>query len=324
MPTKAWSHLCADFLGPLPNGKFIFVMVDFYSRYVVVEIMTKITSAAVIQRLEQIFTRLGLPDVLKTDNAANFCSQEFRDYCTDNGIKLTHTTPYWPAANGEVERQNRSLLKILKISQLTGADMNKDLQDYIYMYTVTPHTVTGVSPAELMFGRRFRDKFPHIGEEELVEDEVKDRDWINKYNSKLYRDVKVRARESDIQIGDDVILKNQHRDNKLAPNFIPRPAVVLGKKGNSYVVQTEAGTILRRNYSHLKPIQRNIATTSHQPGNDTIDDSAVSEPVHDRDQRQHSPSPGPSTEVTEEPPTTRPKRNIILPKKYHDYQVDLN
>ncbi|XP_062542448.1 uncharacterized protein K02A2.6-like [Armigeres subalbatus] len=104
MPTKAWSHLCADFLGPLPNGKFIFVMVDFYSRYVVVEIMTKITSAAVIQRLEQIFTRLGLPDVLKTDNAANFCSQEFRDYCTDNGIKLTHTTPYWPAANGEVER----------------------------------------------------------------------------------------------------------------------------------------------------------------------------------------------------------------------------
>ena len=33
-------------------------------------------------------------------------------------------TPYWPQANGEVERQNRSLLKRLQISAPTGKTGN--------------------------------------------------------------------------------------------------------------------------------------------------------------------------------------------------------
>lgn len=51
--------------------------------------------------------------------------------------------------------------------------------------TVTPHSITGVSAAELMFGRRFRDKFPHLNEEPIVEEEVKDRDLAAKFEAKL-------------------------------------------------------------------------------------------------------------------------------------------
>jgi hypothetical protein len=29
MPTKPWKHLCADFLGPLPSGENLFVIVDY-------------------------------------------------------------------------------------------------------------------------------------------------------------------------------------------------------------------------------------------------------------------------------------------------------
>ncbi|XP_058816593.1 uncharacterized protein K02A2.6-like [Topomyia yanbarensis] len=110
LPSAPWVHLSADFLGPLPSGKYIFVLVDLYSRFVVAEITTHTTSNDVILMLRRIFTKLGLPMVLTTDNAKNFSSQELKDYCVDYGIKLTHTTPYWPSANGEVERQNRSLL----------------------------------------------------------------------------------------------------------------------------------------------------------------------------------------------------------------------
>lgn len=115
LPSAPWVHVSADFLGPLPNGKYIFVLVDLYSRFVVAEFMSRTLSADVIRVLRQIFTKMGLPFVLTTDNAKNFSSQELMDYCVDYGIKLTHTTPYWPCANGEVERQNRSLLKVLKI-----------------------------------------------------------------------------------------------------------------------------------------------------------------------------------------------------------------
>ena len=30
---QIWEHLCADFLGPLPSGDNVFVIVDYYSRW---------------------------------------------------------------------------------------------------------------------------------------------------------------------------------------------------------------------------------------------------------------------------------------------------
>ncbi|XP_039438143.1 uncharacterized protein K02A2.6-like [Culex pipiens pallens] len=321
MPSKPWSHLSADFLGPLPNGKYLFVLIDAYSRYCVVEVMTKITSVLVIQRLERIFTRLGLPDILKTDNATNFCSQEFKDYCVDSGIKLTHTTPYWPAANGEVERQNRSILKALKIGQLNGENLEKALQDYLYMYTVTPHAVTGVSPAELMFGRRFKDRFPHLSGEVVVPEEVQERDRIAKYQAKVYRDIKVHAKPSDIQIGDHVLMKNQHRDNKLAPNFNPEPVVVVQKAGNCVTVRTPRGDLFRRNSSHLKPIRSSIGP-AEQANEPDVDGETLAEADFDAEypvaanDRAVTPGIGQGGDALQ-----RPKRIIKPPARFQDYEL---
>ncbi|XP_065094766.1 uncharacterized protein K02A2.6-like [Ochlerotatus camptorhynchus] len=343
MPSKPWSHLSADFLGPLPSGRFLFVLVDYYSRYCVVEIMSTTTSAAVIQRLERIFTRLGLPDVLTTDNAANFCSQEFKDFCVDNGIKLAHTTPYWPAANGEVERQNRSILKVLKIGQMKGETLERCLQEYLYMYTVTPHSVTGVSPAELMFGRRFRDKFPQISEDPILEDEIKDRDLMHKYQAKLYRDKRVNAQESNIGIGDQVLMKQQHRMNKLAPNFHPEPAVVIDRNGSNVIVQTEKGEIYRRNSSHLKRIPQDSIDQSGsvkgsvdiQQGSSSSNSSKYgrvsSATTCTSIRKNHLPESAEageedteniltrSTELTGS--TVRPRRQSKVPVKYKDYEM---
>ena len=47
---------------------------------------------------------------------------------------LNKTTPYWPQENGLVERQNRCLLKRLKIIQAQNRDWEKDLEAYLSMY----------------------------------------------------------------------------------------------------------------------------------------------------------------------------------------------
>ncbi|KXJ62397.1 hypothetical protein RP20_CCG012762 [Aedes albopictus] len=114
----------------------------------IVEPMKQTTSNDVIRTLKEIFTRMGLPQVITLDNAKNFSSQLLKDFCVDRGIKLTHTTPYWPSANGEAERQNQSLLKVLRISQNKGTDWKEALQEYMYMYSITPHSTTGVAPAK--------------------------------------------------------------------------------------------------------------------------------------------------------------------------------
>lgn len=105
-PSGAWQHVAINFLGPLPSGHNLLVIVDYYSRYTEIEIMTKIDSTETIKRLQTIFARFGLPLSITADNGRKFVSGEFRDYCETHNIILNSTTPYWPQQNGEVERQN--------------------------------------------------------------------------------------------------------------------------------------------------------------------------------------------------------------------------
>lgn len=79
--------------------------------------MKTINSANTIRRLDIMFARFGFPLSITADNAEHLVSQEMKDYCERNNIRLIHTIPYWPQQNGEVERQNRSLFKRLIISQ---------------------------------------------------------------------------------------------------------------------------------------------------------------------------------------------------------------
>ena len=96
----------------------------------------------------------GVPLSIRTDNGPQFISQEFQGFLKEYGVFWMSTTPMWPAANGEVERQNRSLLKALKIAHLNGKDHKDELRKFLLSYRSTPHSTTGVSPSELMIGRK--------------------------------------------------------------------------------------------------------------------------------------------------------------------------
>ena len=83
-------------------------------------------------------------------------------------------TPLWPQANGEVERQNRSLLKRIKIAQI--------IESFLIMHRTTPHSITGVGPAELLFQRKLWTRIPGIEEFQVDDQEV------------FYNDCKILAR----------------------------------------------------------------------------------------------------------------------------------
>ena len=108
-PSGPWQDCAADILGPLPSGENLLVVVDYYSRYFEVVILRSTTSTKVINSLQPIFARFGVPHTLKTDNGPQFISEEFKAFLAENGIEHRTTPPLWPHANGEVERQNRTL-----------------------------------------------------------------------------------------------------------------------------------------------------------------------------------------------------------------------
>ncbi|KXJ10483.1 Uncharacterized protein K02A2.6 [Exaiptasia diaphana] len=81
-PTGPCQGVAADLMGPLPSGENIVAVVDYYSRFF------------------------------------EFRCQDSNDYLADHGIEHRKSPPLWPQANGEVERQNRTLLKSLRIAQV--------------------------------------------------------------------------------------------------------------------------------------------------------------------------------------------------------------
>ena len=96
------------------------------------------------------------------------------------------------------------------------------------MFRSLPHSTNGVSPAELIFGRKIRTKLPELSDV-LVEQEVRDRE--NEQKSKR------NARCSEVLPGDQ-ILGQQERRNKLRTRFEPSPYTVVNKHGNSLIVQS--------------------------------------------------------------------------------------
>ena len=113
-----WQDCSVGLLGPLPTRESILVVVDYYSRFLEVAILKSTTSTKIIKTITPMFVRFAVPFSLRTDNGSQFVFKEFESFLQADGVKHRRTTPLWPQANGEVERQNRSLLKSLQIAIL--------------------------------------------------------------------------------------------------------------------------------------------------------------------------------------------------------------
>merc|ERR1712239_22875 len=114
MPTHPWQVVNIDFLGPLPTGEMLLVVIDQHSRFPEVEILTSTTATAVIPKLDRIFATHGIPTTVISDNGPPFDSAEIAKFMEVNGIHHRHITPYWPQANSEAESFMKPLLKAIQ------------------------------------------------------------------------------------------------------------------------------------------------------------------------------------------------------------------
>lgn len=72
LPGNAWENLSMDFCGPLPSGEYLFVIIDEYTRYPVVEVVRSVATKTVIPVLDKVISAYGIPCVKKTDNGSPF------------------------------------------------------------------------------------------------------------------------------------------------------------------------------------------------------------------------------------------------------------
>jgi transposase InsO family protein len=155
-------RLSTDVLGPLPltsrGNRYIVVVIDHFTRWVEIfptSDQTAETTANVI--LNGVISRFGCPLDLHSDQGRNYESTIFKELCRLLEIRKTRTSPRHPQANGQAERFNRTLIKMIR-AYLKGEQRDWDLNlgCLTAAYRATVNESTGFTPNMLMLGKEVR------------------------------------------------------------------------------------------------------------------------------------------------------------------------
>ena len=173
---KPFQRIAVDIVGPIfpvtdRGNKYILTLVDYATRYPEAIALKSIETHRVAEALVEVFSRVGVPREILTDQGAQFTSGIMKEVSRLLSIKQLTTTPYHPACNGLVERFNGTLKQMLK---RLCAEKPKDWDRYIgpllFAYRETPQSSLGFAPFELLYGRTVRGPMAIL--KELWSDDV--------------------------------------------------------------------------------------------------------------------------------------------------------
>ena len=210
-PSRPWARLHLDYAGPV-QGKMFLVLIDAHSKWIEAFCTPNATSSTVIEELRTTFARFGLPETVVTDNGTCFVSAEFEAFLEVNGIKHITSAPYHPASNGLAERAVQIVKKGLK--KITSGRIRDRLAKILMPYRLTPQSTTGISPAELLLGRRPRSRL------DCIKPHTAERVESKQLRQKEQHDARAVARK--LEIGERVFVRNYVHGDKWLPGVVSR------------------------------------------------------------------------------------------------------
>ncbi|XP_029722741.2 uncharacterized protein K02A2.6-like [Aedes albopictus] len=284
LPQNPWDYVSMDFASASDNLNWkALVLTDNYSRFLVVLPMDKTDTEALKRSLRKVFNTYYVPKTLKADNGPPFNSVELESWLKNIwGVRLIHSTPLNPTENGLVERSMQGINKITAIAKLGKLNWKEAISDYVAAYNSWPHHVTKIPTAELMFGRTVRSVLPNLrtDQHQSFDEELRDRDQRAKFNRNSREDIARRARNSEIEVGDTVLVSQQKRDKADTPykNAFHKVINIQGA-GRATVLDTTTAKTYDRNVKLLKKYE-------HRKPND-LADNALEEKEHEPPQQRN-------------------------------------
>jgi hypothetical protein len=294
VPDRPWQKLGADIFTLF--GKDYLLVVDYFSKFPEVCLLSGKSASAVIVQFKSVFSRHGIPETLIADNMP-FDSYEMRQFATNWNFQIITSSPHYAQSNGQAERCIQSVKSLLIKAEESGADPYIALMQY----RATPLAGLDYSPSQLLFGRKLRTKLPataaslqptydshraDLRQRQLVQKAVYDR----------------HARPlPPLHPGDTVRARHNNQ-------WLPAHVKSAHSAPRSYVVETDAG-VLRRNRRHLLLTNESAHTPNHEcaygdePSSGVL---AATQPAVDT-----PPSPPPSSPVPPVPSTITKPPNVV-------------
>ncbi|EFA06500.1 Retrovirus-related Pol polyprotein from transposon 412-like Protein [Tribolium castaneum] len=157
--SQPWELVCTDLMGPFPRSKkgnrFILIVADCFTKYVLLFALKSATSKEVAYHLENdLFLVYGVPNLIICDNGKQYVSKKVKDMVASYESNITFNPNYHPQANPS-ERINRVAKTAIRcyLKDSTHQEWDANLSKVGFALRTAVHEVTGYSPAYLNFGR---------------------------------------------------------------------------------------------------------------------------------------------------------------------------
>ena len=219
---------------------------------------------------EKLLPRYGIPDQVVSDNGPQFTSKEFATFAKTREFEHLTSSPGNSKANNKAESGVKTAKRLLRKSIRARTDPYLAFLDY----RNPPTQAMTTSPAQRLMGGRTKTLLltpqsllmPKTTLPGIEKSQLKERQRAQaKYYNRNAKDL------STLSEGDVVRMK----PFKLGAKSWPKAQVTARLDERSYTVETENGTVYRRNRQHLKK-------TSESPiqpiQSDPVDDSNTPKP----------------------------------------------
>ncbi|XP_036329398.1 uncharacterized protein K02A2.6-like [Rhagoletis pomonella] len=306
-PEQNWQRIHIDYAGPF-QGYHYLVVIDAKSKWAEIG-LTNIapTSSITIEMLSDVYARHGYPDVIVSDNATIFTSDEFKLFCSSHGVFQKFIAPGHPATNGLAERNIQTLKQRLKCMTDDPRPMRKKLREILFRYRSTP-LKCGNTPAELYLGRQIR-----IQLDTLKSPKVDSQRTVQRHDVRQLKE-------------GERVQTRYYINNKKSWKF----GTIIKKLGHlHYMIKLDDGYILKRHINQLRatrvPSHTPTASSTNTSSQDCEPDSCspnlqdlVQVPTNTENRPRSSDSEGHNTPVTTTP--RRSERQRRAPAYLNDYR----
>ena len=159
--SEPFEKIVVDCVGPLPKTKkgnqYLLTVMCSAIRYPEAFPLKDIKAKQIVKHLLHLFTQVGIPKVLQTDQGSNFTSDLMTQVLKELNVHKITSTAYRPQTQGCLERFHQTFKSMLRKYCLEfNREWDENIDFLLFAVRECPQESLGFSPFELLYGRQIR------------------------------------------------------------------------------------------------------------------------------------------------------------------------
>jgi hypothetical protein len=275
----------------------------------------------IIRHLRAHFSRYGVPEVLISDNGPPFNSAEFKSFATRYEFEHRTSSPRFPQSNGKAENAVKTIKNLMR----KAGEAHRDPYLALLDWRNTPSESFGTSPAQRLLGRRVQTLLGISGKLLDVSRARNTKRCLRRMKKKQASYYNRTAQQKP-----ELPLHQTIRAHINDQTGWVKAEVVEKLPYRSYRIETEDGSMYRRNRKHVRfssepPIIRAdlepLTNTENHEGQAHRTILQPSQPKLPQSELSNNTNVNQKSKMDKPELKTRSGRTVHAPKKLIDYML---